>query len=427
MLGLGSIGLLRRIRSEPAASAGPAGSTQEVPLIPSATLSGTIGALQARLRSNQQDWRSYAALGMAYVQQARVTADPSYYPKAQGVLRRSLALESKDNFDAMTGLAALAAARHDFAGALAWGERASAINAYNANTFAVIGDAQVELGQYPQAFQTFQRAIDLRPDLSTYARASYAWELQGSVPNAVRAMNLALQSAGTRSDAAWASNQLGELYWNSGGVDRAAVFYQRAAMLDPTSFPPRAGLAKVAWARGQLDRAIAGYRSVVARYPLPEYVIALGDLYSAAGRPADAAQQYALVHVEERLFQANGVNMDLEIALFDADHGVDLAAGLAAAQTEWARRQSVNVADALAWELFANGRSQEALAYADQALHLGTKNALFLFHRGMIERQLGRTAAARKDLAQALALNPHFSIVWSRSAAATLSSLGGAA
>jgi tetratricopeptide (TPR) repeat protein len=131
--------------------------------------------------------------------------------------------------------------------------------------------------------------------------------------------------------------------------------------------------------------------------------------------------------VEERLFQANGVNMDLEIALFDADHHVDLAAGLAAARTEWARRQSVNVADALAWELFANGRPQEALGYANQALNLGTRNALFLFHRGMIERELGQTAAARKDLARAQAINPHFSIVWSRSVAATLHALRGTA
>ena len=68
--------------------------------------------------------QAFASLGLAYVQQARVTADPSYYPKAQGVLERSLGLERSDNFAAMVGMAALAAARHDFAGALRWGEQA---------------------------------------------------------------------------------------------------------------------------------------------------------------------------------------------------------------------------------------------------------------------------------------------------------------
>jgi Flp pilus assembly protein TadD len=119
------------------------------------------------------------------------------------------------------------------------------------------------------------------------------------------------------------------------------------------------------------------------------------------------------------------VNMDLEIALFDADHKVDLEQGLAAAQSEWGRRQSVHVADALAWELYANGQPAAALEYADRALHLGYRSAMFYFHRGMIERTLGRTADARRDLRQALAINPYFSTLWSKPAARILASLGG--
>ena len=46
--------------------------------------------------------RVTASLGLAYVQEARITADPSYYPKAEGVLRRSIALDRKDNDVAAT-------------------------------------------------------------------------------------------------------------------------------------------------------------------------------------------------------------------------------------------------------------------------------------------------------------------------------------
>jgi tetratricopeptide (TPR) repeat protein len=193
--------------------------------------------------------------------------------------------------------------------------------------------------------------------------------------------------------------------------------------MDPSFVPARAGQAKVLAARGDLERAIAAYQDVVAVYPLPEYVIALIDLQTVSGASAEAARQTDVLHVEERLFQANGVNMDLEIALFDADHSVNLAEGLAAAQREWGRRQSIAVADALAWELYANGRYAEARTYSDRALHLGTRNALFLFHRGMIERALGRTSAAAKDLRTALEVNPHFSILWSDRAGAALASL----
>ncbi|MFB6518886.1 hypothetical protein [Streptomyces sp. NPDC056401] len=39
---------------------------------------------------------------------------------------------------------------------------------------------------------------------------------------------------------------------------------------------------------------------------------------------------------------------------------------------------------------------------------LGTRSALFLYHRGAIHQALGNTAAARRDLRQALATAPSF-------------------
>ena len=103
------------------------------------------------------------------------------------------------------------------------------------------------------------------------------------------------------------------------------------------------------------------------------------------------------------------MNGELELALFSADHGIELDQGLAAAQAEWGRRKSIHAADALAWQLHAHGRHGEALALANDALRLGTPNALFHFHRGMIHRALGNRGAARQDLSRALAINPHFS------------------
>jgi tetratricopeptide (TPR) repeat protein len=428
LVGVGGIGLLRHVRqAPPPATVTPeeTRSLQTHPVIPAGSLSDLIANLQDRLKAVPGDWRSYAGLGLVYVQQARVTADPSYYPKAEGVLQRSIELNGADNFDALTGLAALAAARHDFAAALSWGERAKAVNPYNASIYAVIGDAQVELGRYDEALQTLQTMIDIRPDLATYARVSYGWELQGSYQNAIKAMKLALDAAATPTDASWASNQLGDLYFNSGDLDRAEAFYRQGLARDDTFVPVHAGLAKVEAARGRFQQAIVDYSWVVERLPSPEYVIALGDLYSVTDREDLALRQYELVHVEERLLQANGVNVDLEIALFDADHHDSLAAGLAAAQTEWGRRQSIHVADALAWELHANGRNEEALTYADQALRLGTQNALFFYHRGVIELSLSRKDAARRDLAKAIDINPHFSILWAGQAASTLASIGG--
>jgi tetratricopeptide (TPR) repeat protein len=384
-----------------------------------------VASLQARLAEQPDDWRSLASLGLAYVQEARITADPSYYPKAEGVLQQSLDLDDEQNFQALIGMGALALARHDFAAGLEWGRRAAEVNPDTAAVYGVMGDALVELGRYDEAFSTVQTMVDTTPDLSSYARAAYARELQGDVDGAERIMQLALQAAPTLVDSAWVLNQLGDLAFNRGDLAEAGEHYGRALAADPAFVPPAAGVARVDAAQGRYDRAIEEYVDVVARYPSPEYVIALVDLYTVTGQTQEADRQIDLLHAEEQLFEANGVNVDLEVALFSADHGVDLADGLRDARSEWSRRQSIQVADALAWQLHANGRDQEALEYANRALALGTRNAAFHYHRGVIEEALGRHDAARADLAAALDINASFSTLWSGHAADVLASLGG--
>lgn len=402
----------------------PGASTLLAPAAAAGSLEDSITALQARLRAFPQDWKSSASLGLAYVQEARVTADPTYYPKAGGVLQRSLALHGRDNFEAMVGMAALAAARHDFVAALDWGERAKAVNPYNGSVYGVIGDAQVELGRYDDAFVTFQTMVDTRPDLASYARVSYARELQGDVAGAIRAMKGAQVFAATPADRAWAANQLGELYFNNGRLGRAAQQYRLGTNLAPSFVPPEAGLAKVAWARGDVGEAIERYAEVVQRYPSPEYVIALGELYELTGETELGREQFDLVSTIQRLFASNGVNVDLELSLYEADHG-DAAAALDTARAEWDRRHSILVADALAWALHASGDDRAAARYSRKALALGTRNALMLFHAGMIHLATGDRAAAVELLTEALDTNPFFSIRYAAEAEATLRSLAG--
>jgi tetratricopeptide (TPR) repeat protein len=389
------------------------------------SLDGTIASMQERVRDVPGDWRASAALGLAYVQQSRITADPTYYSKAETLLQDSLD-RHPENPDALLGLAALAAARHDFRESLRYGREARALNPFDSNVHGVVGDALVELGRYDRAFVAFQRMVDTRPDTASFARVSYARELRGDLHGAMEAMRVASGYAGTPSDEAWTSYQLGELSLTAGRLDAAARAFRDGAQLDPTSIQSFAGMAKVAWARGDLDTAIRRMEEVVRRFPTPEYVVALGDLHALAGETDAASRNYELARLESQLFRADGVNTDLELALFHADHGDPMEA-LAAAEAEWSRRRSIHVADALAWALHVNGRHEEAARISRRSLALGTREGLFLYHAGMIEFSLGAHEAARGFLRRALEVDPWFSISGTPEARRVLARLDGGA
>ncbi|MDQ3431166.1 MAG: tetratricopeptide repeat protein [Actinomycetota bacterium] len=387
-------------------------------------LAATVTTLQSRLRRLPGDWDSWAALGAAYVQQARITADPTYYAKAEGALRRSLEERPDDNAAAFTGLAALAVARHDFAAGLRLARRAERLNPYSAAALGVRSDALIELGRYEEAFAALQRMVDLKPGVASFTRASYSYELRGDLRGARYALRQALDLAGSPADAAYAAYYLGELAWNSGDVRGAARHYADGLRRDPSFTPLLAGRAKVAAARGRTEQALRDYRTVVERLPQPSYVIEYADLLTSLGRDAEATRQHALVAAEQELFRSQGVNVDLELALYDADHGRPGPA-LQAARAEWDRRRSVHVEDAYAWALHVNGRPAEALPHAAAAERLGTRSALFAYHRGVIEAALGQDGAARRSLSRALRINPHFSVLHAPRAKQLLSELNG--
>lgn len=386
-------------------------------------LTRSIGELQARLDARPQDSVAWATLGAAYVEQARVTADPSYYPKAEGALRRSLNLRPDGNDDALTGMGALANARHDFSGAADFARQAQEINPANATSWGVLADALIQLGDYDGATAAAQQMMDLRPGLPSYARASYDLELHGEPERAREAMELALKSAFTPADVAFCRYQLGQLAFTTGDLEEAAAQFGKgldAADDDPSLL---AGRARVDAARGNVEEAVAGYERVVAARPLPEYLVEYGTYLESLGRTEQAEEQFSVLEAAQALFEANGVQDDLTSALVEADRG-NPSAAVAHAEREWKLRQNVDAADAMAWALHSAGRDEEAREYAVRANALEGPNALFLYHQGMIEASLGMDEEAQAHLEAALAANPYFSPLHAPLARETLDGLG---
>ena len=107
-------------------------------------------------------------------------------------------------------------------------------------------------------------------------------------------------------------------------------------------------MAQAQVALGHRAAALRYEQDAVNRIPLPQYVGLLGDLYHAGGNEKAARQQYALIGDIERLLAANGVRNDLDIALFDVDHGIHLQHALQLARKGYQFRPSIFGDDVLA-------------------------------------------------------------------------------
>ncbi|MER5863520.1 tetratricopeptide repeat protein [Kitasatospora sp. NPDC002040] len=388
----------------------------------SSSLGAAIAADQRRLREVPTDAPAWARLGALYVEQARLTADPSYYPKADEALHRALDLDPQDSVEAFTGLGALANARHRFTEAKDFARRAVAAQPLHWQAYAVLADALTQLGEDAAATEAVQQLLDHRPGTAAFTRAAYDLEQHGRTDDARAALERALADAYSPADKAFCLHHIAELDLNAGRTRQALSGYQRALATDAEYTPALAGQARAEAALGDTDAAIRDYTTAIRRVPLPQYLLELGELHEALGHPREAQEQYALLRAEQQLAAANGVSDDLTLGQFQADHG-DPAQATTLLRAEWQQRHHPLVADALGWALHRNGQDQEALTYADLALGHGWRNALFLYHRGEIERSLGHNKRARDDLTAALATDPQFSPVHAPLAKAALDKL----
>lgn len=364
-------------------------------------------ALRERVRRLPGDAGAWSALGMAYVQQARVTTDPATYDAAESALRRSLKIQPSGNDHAQTGLGALAAGRHEFQQALKWSRKATETNPFSASAHGVLADTYTQLGRYEDAYRTVQRMVDLRPDSASLARASYTWELRGDTRKARDLMTRSLRAAPEAAERSFAYTHLALLALENGDARTALRQAQAGLRAAPQDSALLEARARAHTALGQPRRAVDDYTAAIGIAPLPHYLLGLGELQQSLGRREQAEAQYAVLRAQDKLRRSTGGAPDVDAILFEADHG-DPRKALDMAQAALAVRPFIAVHDAYAWALHRAGRDTKALTQANRSLALGTRSALFHYHRASIHQALGDDAAARRDLDRALSIDPHF-------------------
>jgi tetratricopeptide (TPR) repeat protein len=381
-----------------------------------------IAGLQAAVKADPADAGGYALLGDAYYQRARETGDPAYYSRAERSFNAALSSDPSD-LTATIGRGTLALARHDFRAGLGFAQRARRLAPDLVRPYAVLADAQIELGRYAAAARSLERMAALKPTLSAYSRISYYRELDGDLAGAVEAMRLAVSAGGGSAEGnAYVQSLLGGLELDRGRYEAAERAYRQALAGEPAYPAAQAGLARLDAGRGRFGPAIRRYRQLVERIPLPDYAVALAETEQAAGRITAARRDYALVLAEARLLRENGVDADLELALFEANHG-DPSQAVKLGRRAWAAAPSVRSADAYSWALYKADRIGPARRFSERAMRLGSRDPNFLYHAGMIARRAGEVGAAHGLLARLVSQAPRFNPLYGPRARRALESL----
>ena len=180
-----------------------------------------------------------------------------------------------------------------------------------------------------------------------------------------------------------------------GASPRRSASTRWAQAADPNDMAAVAALGRARLTAGDPAGAIPFYERAVERYPLPELVVALGDLYEAVGRPEDAARQHELARGaaaarrrqrRQRRPRAGAVRgragrRRRGRSRWPAPRST--AATASTRRTRWPGRSTTPAT------------TPRARAASQRALRLGTRDGLMLFHAGMIELKLGNDAAGR--------------------------------
>ncbi|WP_328747826.1 tetratricopeptide repeat protein [Streptomyces sp. NBC_00285] len=384
-----------------------------------------IGERESHLRRHPQDAESWAVLGTAYVEQGRRTADTAFYPRADTALRTSLKV--RGSAQALGSLAALANARRDFRAARAWGEAARKLEPRRWTTYPQLIDAYTGLGDYKAADRALEKLTELGSGPAVMARTAAVYRDRGRREDAAAQLADAAARAQAPAERAACLERAGELAWERGDLEDALRHFQEAVRVDPDQRAAQAGQGRVLAALGRTTEALNAYRMALAKQPLPQYALELGELYESLGLGQAARVQYDLLRDRVRAAARSGADEELVLGRFEADHG-DPVAAVRRLRAEWRRQPGIEVADALGWALHRAGGDGEALGYARIAtdrVHGGrVRSAPYAYHLGMIEKELEQYAPARRHLQEALRINPYFSPSGVRAAREALAVLG---
>jgi tetratricopeptide (TPR) repeat protein len=383
-----------------------------------------IGAYEGRIRAHT-DALDYQTLGFLYLEKGRLTGDVSRYLAAEEAFRRARDLFPSDP-TIRIGLASALFSLHDFAAAR---DEATVVyeQVQRPDALAVMADSNLALGDYERASAQLAELADMAGDQPAVLVRRAEWaRLEGRAED-LRSLILqavdATAEVNNRRQRAWYRAFAAQASWYLGDYQAGLEFAQEALTDDPESREGTIASARLLAATGEVAEALTEYERATSETPDPTLLAEMLALYQLEGKNDRAEDTAALLETVTTLTEAQLV-YDRAISLYLADHSIDPTRAVEIAQADLDRRHDVGAWDALAWALYAGGQFEEAAAASVEALRLGTIDARYLYHAGMIAAAAGESDRARELLERALTLSPGFFPADALRAREALSDLG---
>ena len=367
-----------------------------------------IAFYRRRLQRDSLSARDEGELARLLLQRGRLLASEPDLREAERHARRSLRLRTAHNGATAQVLAGALMARHAFAEAREVAEGMVAADSSSRSARAMLGEIELELGDYAAARRTFGTLLTVRTDFVVAPRFARWEELNGHPEAAEALFRRALAQAESRhgtppSQLAWFHWRLGDLALRNGQADEANAELTKGLEVVPDDPRLLGTMARLSAARHRWREANdEGERALVPVVD-PATLGLLSQVYAAAGDSAGSADALTAMAVAV-LNQPGPFHRGWSLLLLE--QGREVPEVLARARAELATRRDVYGWDLLAWALYRSGRAQEAVPAADRALALGTRDAMLWYHAGMIHLAAGDSAGGRSALQTALRINP---------------------
>ncbi len=310
---------------------------------------------------------------------------------------------------------------HDFEGLRREAEELKRERPDDADLDGALGDADFDLGRYPEAFAAYERFAARKPSTASLSRIALAREVAGDLKGALQSMDLAGASAlpADPEAFAWCRSRSARILLKLNRYDEAEGRLVEALRRVPDHAPSLAVAAEIAARKGLWEPATRLAERSFALEPEAGVAAALVDYRRAMGDAAGEARAKKAVADFDLRQPENHRLVHRPLALYFADHG-EPGRALAMAERELKGRKDVYGWDAYAWALYRAGRAADAALPMRKALALGTVDPLLEFHAGAIARAAGDAAGARRHLERALKLDPRFHVLYAAEAKAML-------